>query len=76
MATIEKSRINPIEVSYLLQNGVFAEITDKKARKDIADLKAHGELPAVTAADNGKILRVADGKWTASLLPSANGVNF
>lgn len=33
-------------------------------------------LPAVTATDNGKILRVANGAWVAELLPSASGVSF
>lgn len=33
-------------------------------------------LPAVTASDNGKILRVVNGEWAAASLPSANGVGF
>ena len=34
------------------------------------------QLPAVSAADNGKVLRVANGAWTAAALPSAEGVRF
>lgn len=35
------------------------------------------ELPAVTSpTDDGKILRVVSGAWTAVSLPSASGVNF
>lgn len=35
-----------------------------------------GLLPAVTAADNGKVLRVVSGAWAATEISSANGVNF
>jgi len=34
------------------------------------------ELPSVSSADDGKVLRVVDGAWTAASLPSANGVSF
>lgn len=34
------------------------------------------ELPSVTSSDDGKILRVVNGVWTAVQLPSASGVNF
>lgn len=34
------------------------------------------ELPAVTSSDNGKILRVVSGTWTASVLSNASGVSF
>lgn len=34
------------------------------------------ELPAVTASDNGKFLRVVNGAWSAETIPSANGGNF
>ena len=33
-------------------------------------------LPTVTAADNGKVLRVVDGKWEAVEIASAEGVSF
>ena len=35
-----------------------------------------GLLPAVTAADNGKVLRVVSGAWAAAEITSANGVSF
>lgn len=35
-----------------------------------------GELPAVTSADNGKILIVANGEWAVGELPVAAGVNY
>lgn len=34
------------------------------------------ELPAVTSSDNGKVLRVVSGAWSAESLPSASGVSF
>ena len=40
------------------------------------DETAESVLPAVTSADNGKVLRVVNGKWSAVSLPSANGVSF
>lgn len=33
-------------------------------------------LPGVTAADNGKFLRVVDGAWAAASVPNANGGSF
>ena len=33
-------------------------------------------VPAVTSTDNGKVLRVVNGAWTAVSLPSASGVSF
>ena len=35
-----------------------------------------GLLPAVTAADNGKFMRVVSGAWAAAEISSANGVSF
>lgn len=35
-----------------------------------------GGVPAVTAADNGKILRVVNGAWAAAELLNAGGVSF
>ena len=32
--------------------------------------------PAVTAADNGKVLAVVEGQWTAVAIPSAEGASF
>ena len=35
-----------------------------------------GLLPAVTDADNGKVLRVVNGAWAAAAINDANGVSF
>ena len=34
------------------------------------------EVPAVTASDNGKFLRVVNGAWAAVAIPNASGVSF
>lgn len=34
------------------------------------------ELPSVTSSDDGKVLRVVGGTWSAASLPSASGVGF
>lgn len=34
------------------------------------------ELPAVTASDNGKFLRVVNGAWAAAAISNANGGSF
>lgn len=50
----------------------------KVTRGDVQLYGAHltGQVPAVTAGDNGKVLRVVSGVWSAVELPSANGVSF
>ena len=39
-------------------------------------LSTIGDLPSVTSSDNGKVLMVVDGVWTAVSLFNANGVSF
>lgn len=48
-------------------------IGDVRENKDAWGKK---ELPAVTASDNGKFLRVANGAWTAEAVSDAEGVSF
>lgn len=36
----------------------------------------YSNVPAVSSADDGKVLRVVNGQWTAVNLPSANGGSF
>nr|DAH69699.1 MAG TPA: hypothetical protein [Caudoviricetes sp.] len=48
-------------------------IGDVRENKDAWNEK---ELPAVTASDNGKFLRVENGAWTAEAVSDAEGVSF
>lgn len=42
----------------------------------VITLENSNPLPSVSTFDNGKILRVSSGAWTAESLPSASGVSF
>ena len=33
-------------------------------------------LPQVSSSDNGKVLRVVNGTWSAATIPNASGVSF
>ena len=48
-------------------------IGDVRENKDAWGEK---ELPAVTASDDGKFLRVVSGAWAAVSISDANGVSF
>ena len=50
---------------------VLTKTADGQEWKDAAK-----ELPNVTAADNGKFLRVVSGAWTAVAIANANGGSF
>lgn len=43
---------------------------------DLTDKPTIPTVPSVTASDNGKVMRVVNGEWSAVLLPSASGVSF
>lgn len=53
------------------QTNYAANVAYVKAK--IAAIGAGAALPSVTAADNGKILRVVGGSWAAASLPVYNG---
>ena len=48
----------------------------KVAKADLDDAVKNALIPSVTTADNGKFLRVENGKWAASEISSANGGSF
>ena len=50
---------------------VLTKTADGQEWKDAAK-----ELPNVTTADNGKFLRVVNGKWAAMAIANANGGSF
>ena len=50
---------------------VLTKTADGQEWKDAAK-----ELPAVTASDNGKFLRVVNGAWAAAEIANANGGSF
>ena len=50
---------------------VLTKTADGQEWKDAAK-----ELPAVTASDNGKFLRVVSGAWEAAEIANANGGSF
>ena len=65
-----------------LPSGAVFDLKDETAyRKPVSGIPASDladgiALPAVSADDNGKILRVMDSAWVPAALTSANGVSF
>ena len=53
-----------------------ADIEDLNDNFDIIDEALEAVLPEVTAADNGKFLRVVEGEWVASTVASASGGSY
>lgn len=68
---IPTSLKNPNALSIKIGNTTTSY--DGSAAKTV---KIPRDVPAVTAADNGKILRVVNGAWAATELLSAGGVSF
>lgn len=48
----------------------------KVAKADLDDTVKSALVPSTTSADNGKFLRVVNGKWAASEISNANGGSF
>ena len=58
-------------------DGTVVTIEDATALSSITSLVNNGRvLPTVSTSDNGKILRVVGGVWSAEELPVASGVSF
>lgn len=64
-------RVDGIRTPTDAQTNYAANVAYVKAK--IAAISAGAALPSVTAADNGKILRVVGGAWAAASLPVYNG---
>lgn len=62
----------PTKVSDLTNDSGFQ--TASQVQNAIAQIP--DELPSVSASDNGKFLRVVNGIWQASTVPSAEGASF
>lgn len=62
--------VDALKTLYVALGGDASDVADISLIPDmitaiatVAAAAAAQELPAVTAADNGKVLKVADGKW-------------
>jgi hypothetical protein len=63
--------------SYIDSKPTFATVATSGSYNDLSDKPTIPTgLPAVTSSDNGKVLRVVNGAWSAVSLPSASGVSF
>lgn len=60
--------------SYIDSKPTFATVATSGSYNDLSDKPT--ALPTVTSSDNGKVLRVVNGAWSAVALPSASGVSF
>lgn len=60
--------------SYVDSKPTFATVATSGSYNDLSDKPT--SLPTVTSSDNGKVLRVVNGAWSAVALPSASGVSF
>lgn len=62
--------VNALKDLYVALGGTASDVTNISRIPDmieaiaaLVESGATNELPAVTASDNGKVLKVADGKW-------------
>ena len=69
--TIPTALKNPYSLNIKIGNATTSY--DGSAAKNV---EIPRDVPAVTAADNGKILRVVNGAWAAAELLNAGGVSF
>lgn len=75
----------PTKTSQLVNDSGFTTASDLPTKTSqlendsgfitVGDLP-NPELPSVTEADNGKVLRVVNGVWAAATIPNAEGVGF
>ena len=69
------STVNALKALYVALGGTAADVANitlipdminaiAEIAEDVATAAGKTELPAVTADDNGKVLKVAEGKWS------------
>ena len=61
------------EAQYSAQNPPPYPVTSVNGQTGAVTVR---EVPAVTASDNGKFLRVVSGAWAAAAIDNANGGSF
>lgn len=70
--------VDALKALYVALGGTASDVADVVIIPDminaittvagtLATTARTSDLPAVTAADNGKVLKVADGKWTVGV---------
>lgn len=63
------STVTSLRLLYVALGGSASTVANKTLIPDLIDAitalvtASGGQLPAVTAADNGKVLKVTDGEW-------------
>ena len=71
--TDEKADATLTESKAYTDEKADATLTESKA---YTDEKATSGLPEVSAADNGKFMRVSNGAWAAEAVPNAEEASF
>lgn len=71
--------VKALQTLYVALGGTAADVENLTTIPDMINaIASHigeggaAELPAVTAADNGKVLTVVGGAWAAATLPASN----
>lgn len=68
------TNVEALKTLYVAMGGQASDVADLNTSADIiakmASVATPAELPAVTSADNGKVLTVSGGKWVAAAVPA------
>lgn len=72
-AVVDESIANALEPYASIYKGEVEDEEEVTYNGESEDIGSGTGLPDVTEADNGKILQVVDGMWTATELPVYNG---
>ena len=63
------TNLDGLKAIYEALGGQADDVTSVDTNADMLMLIAAGALPPVTAADNGKVLMVKNGKWEPGIIP-------